>query len=415
MKKILLFGPEVTDFLNPLASKLKDIGYTVDLIENRKIPRNNKSIIESYSKILDYQEIEGKRITFAEIIRYLFKREFLDSYFKEIFINRLEGKCHIIKSFKNCLSHHLLKERFSPILNNYDIINFHSLSPGTLSFVKYINPDKKIILSFWGSDLYQINGIKNYYEQFEAIKRADTITVMSYEMELMVLAKFGSGLKNKIVRALLGIKDEMFDMIDEVKKSGVDLNFLEKYNIPHNKIKITICYCGNPICNHLLILDELEKIDNIKKEKIHLLVPMTYGNFSREYLEEVIQRLNRAKISYTVFEKFLSLEELVKLRVSSDIMIMMNNSDALSGSVNEALYADNLLISAIWLPYSPFRLEQIFFLETDFTKLCETVSYSIDNFGKIKRQLVNNSNNIKKLGAVNPNLQKWINIIDSLQ
>ena len=97
MKKILLFGPEVTDFLNPLASKLKQLGYTVDLIENRKIPRNNTTITESYSTVLNYQEIVGKRISFADIIRYLLKKELIKNFFKEISINCLEGKCKIIQ------------------------------------------------------------------------------------------------------------------------------------------------------------------------------------------------------------------------------------------------------------------------------------------------------------------------------
>ncbi|HCY74472.1 MAG TPA: hypothetical protein DHV28_00995 [Ignavibacteriales bacterium] len=413
MKKILLFGPEVTDFLNPLAKKLKDLGCTVDLIENRKIPRTSHAINESYSNILDYHETVGKKITFAQIFKYLFKKDFVKNFLNENFINRLEGKGNIFKSFKNCINQLHLIERFSPVLNNYDIINFHSISPGTLPFIRAVNSDKKIILSFWGSDLYQINGIKNYYEQFKAIKRANTITVMSYEMELMLLAKFGSGLKNKIALSLLGIDDKIYDLIDEVKKIPPDPNFLKKYNIAENKIKITICYCGNPICNHLSILNELEKIDSERKEKIHLLVPMTYGNFSKDYLEEVKLKLDQTKISYTLFEKFLSLEELIKLRVISDIMIMMNNSDALSASVNEALYAENLLISAVWLPYSPFRLAKIYFYETDFLKLGETVSFAVDNFEKIKIDLAKNPARVKSVGAFNYNWQKWLSIINT--
>lgn len=413
MKKILLFGPEVTDFLNPLAKKLKDLGYTVDLIENRKIPRTSTAITESYSNILDYHKIVGKKITVVQALNYLFKKGFFKNFLNENFSNWLEGKGNIFKSFKNCINQQHLIEKFAPVFNEYDIINFHSISPGTLPFIRAIKPDKKIILSFWGSDLYQINGIKNYYEQLEMIKRADSITVMNYEMELMVLAKFGSVLKPKIVRSLLGIDDNLYDLIDEVKSSQVDRDFLKKYNIPENKIKITICYCGNPICNHLPILTELEKIDNERKEKIHLLVPMTYGNFSKNYLEEVKLKLDQAKISYTLFEKFLSLDELLKLRVASDIMIMMNNSDALSASVNEALYAENLLISAVWLPYSPFRLAKIYFYETDFLKLGETVSFAVDNFENIKIDLVKNPPRVKSVGAFNYNWQKWLSIINS--
>ncbi len=66
-------------------------------------------------------------------------------------------------------------------------------------------------------------------------------------------------------------------------------------------------------------------------------------------------------------------------------MIMMNKSDALSQSVSEVLYADNLLISATWLPYSPYRLEKIYFYETDFAELSETVSYAVKNYEIIKK------------------------------
>ena len=414
MKKVLLIGPEVTDFLNPLANKFKELGYTVDLLENRKILRNDISITKSYSTVLNYQQIIEKKITVVYIIKYLFKKEFIENFFKEIFINCIEEKCRIIKSFKNCLTRQHLKERFAPILNNYDIINFHSLSPATLSFVNFINPNKKIILSFWGSDLYQISGAKNYNVQLGAMRRADIITVQSYEMELMVLAKFGSEIKNKIVRALFGIKDEIFDRIDDFRKIRPDLNFLNKHNLPENKIKITIGYCGNPICNHLLILEEMERIEHITKANIHLLVPMTYGNFSKEYMDEVKLKLDQTKISYTLFDKFLPFDEVLKLRLHSDIMIMMNKSDALSQSVSEFLYANNLLISATWLPYSPFRLEKIFFYETDFTKLCETVSYAVGNFSKIKINLIDNPDKVKKLTAFSQIWQQWVHMFDSL-
>ncbi len=413
MKKILLFGPEVSDFLNPLAGKLKELGFTVDVIENRKIPRDQARLSQSYSNVLNYQEIVEKKTSYSEILKIIFSRSLIRNYFKIFYIYCLEGKCKILKSFRNSINQQILKERFSPILNKYDIINFHSISPGILPFIKAINPEKKIVLSFWGSDLFQINGVKNYYEQLEAIKRADKITVMSHEMEFMIASKFGSEFKKKIVRALLGIDDKFYDLLDKTKKLPADLNFLKEFSIPENKIKITICYCGNPICNHLPILDELTKLDRIKKEKIHLLVPMTYGNFSKEYFEEVINKLDKSEISYTLFEKYLSFEEVYKLRVASDLMIMMARSDALSQSVNEAIYSENLLISAVWLPYSPFRLANVFYLETDFMKLSYTVSYALDNLEKIKVELQKNPERVKSLAAFNQNWQKWKDVVYS--
>lgn len=422
MKKILLVGPEVTDFLNPLARKLKALGYTVDVLETRKIPRHNTDHMQSYSTILDYHEISRKKIKASDIFKYLLKFEFYNNFIRQIFINCLESKCGILKSLKNSFNHQHLKEIFSPILNNYDIINFHSLTPGLLLFVDYINPDKKIILSYWGSDLFQIWGwdipqedeLKNYYVESKAIKRADIITVHNYEMERAVIAKFGPGIKNKIVLALFGMNDKIFELIDKYRKAHPNLVFLNKYGIPEIKIKITIGYSGDPICNHLQILDELNKIEKNTREKIHLLVPMTYGNYSSEYKEEVVRMLNQTKISYTLFDKFLSIDELAKLRLASDIMIQMSKSDALSVSVCEALYADNLLISAVWLPYSSLRSEKIFFYETDFLKLGETITYAANNYEAIRVSLSNNPDRIKKLNGFDNTFPKWSSLLNSL-
>ena len=413
MKKILLIGAEVTDFLNPLATKLKDHGYTVDLLELRAVSRKGASITESYSAILDYAEISKKPVNIIDVIKYLFKREFFQNLIKSIFINCLEGKCRFIKAFKNSLNHQHSREQFSSILNKYDIINFHSLNLGTLSFINYVDQDKKIILSFWGSDLYQTSGLKNYYEQLRAVNRANKIAVLNYEMEKVVLAKFGSELKNKIIHTALGIEDEIFDLMDNYKKEKPDLNFLKKYNIPENKIRITVGYCGNMVCNHILILDVLEKIESTLKVKIHLLVPMTYGNYTKEYMQEVVSGLDRTKISYTVFKEYLSLDEVAKLRVNSDIMIQMNKSDGFNTSVREALYAENILISAVWLPYSLLRLENIFFYETDFTKLGETVTYVLNNYEQIKNSLEANPIKAKKLTAFSQNFQPWLKLFDS--
>ncbi|MBK9097291.1 MAG: glycosyltransferase [bacterium] len=414
MKKILLIGAEVTDFLNPLARKLKDIGYRVDLLELRAVPRNSPSITESYTSVLDYSKVSGMQIKLIQATKYLVKREFFQNLIKAIFINYLEGNYRIIKEIKNSLNYMHSREIFSSILNNYDIINFHSLNLGTLSFIKHVYRDKKIILSFWGSDLYQTSGLKNYYEQLGAVNKADKIAVLNYEMEKVVLSKFGSELKNKIVHTALGIEDEIFDLMDNYKKEKPDLNFLKKYNIPDNKIKITVGYCGNMVCNHLLILGELEKIESTLKDKIHLLVPMTYGNYTKEYMQEVVSGLERAKISYTIFKEYLSLDEVAKLRVNSDIMIQMNKSDGFNTSVREALYADNILISAVWLPYSLLRLENIFFYETDFKQLGETVTLVLNSFEQIKNRLFMNPVKAKKLTAFSQNFQPWISMFDSL-
>ena len=418
MKQILFVGPEVTDFLNPLAKKLKDSGYTVDLMENRRIPRNHKEISESYSNIINYNEITGKKITLLMAFRYLLKFEFCKKFIKTIFFNCLDNRCSFIKSVRNTISYQNSREIFSALFDKYDILNFHSLSTGNLSFVDYTKPHNKIILSFWGSDLFQIwgnndcqiSGVRDYYTELNALKRADIITLHSYEMERVVMAKFGAGMQKKIIRTLFGSQDEKFDRIDKKKEAGPDINFLKKYKVSLNKMSVTIGYCADPICNHLLIINELGKIDIVTKEKIHLLVPMTYGNVPAGYMDEVKIKLDESGISYTLFDRFLPLDELLDLRITSDIMVMMNKSDALSASVSESIYAGNLLISAFWLPYSPYRSGNIYFHETDFEQLSNKITYAVNNPDKVKPNLIDNPAKVKKLTAFSQNCPVWLSI-----
>jgi hypothetical protein len=421
MKKILFIGPEVTDFLNPLAEQLKSLGYTLGLLENRKSPRNDINRIKYYDEVIDYQKLSGHKISVGGVLKYLFKKEFYKRIFNNLFLDRLDGKRSIYRSIRSAIHTQHFKEVFAPLLNKYDIISLHSITSATLSFVNYLDRDKKLIISYWGSDLFRIWGFetdetdenKNFFESFEAVKKADTITVISYEMERALIAKFGPEIKHKIVRTFFSTNDKQFDIMDKFKSKESFPDFLNKFAIPEKKIKITIGYCGDPICNHIPILNELVKLEAPEKNRIHLLVPMTYGNYTEEYKQNVINKLNQSEISYTLFDKYLTLDEVVILRLTSDIMIQMSMSDALSSSVCEAIYAGNILISAIWLPYSPFRMSDVYFFETDFSGLTQTVETAIKNFEQIKPKLSANAERVRDLTSINKTVEKWKVILES--
>lgn len=421
MKKILFVGPEVSDFQNPFALKLKELGYTVDLLENRKQPRNNPEMSRCFSNILNYNEISEKRITPDKIFRYLFSSELYKTFFKTVFFYHLSGKPKIIKSLRNSFSARYRKENFAKVFKEYDVVSLHSLTPGTLFFTECVKPGTKLILSYWGSDLFQVwgennpkvNRYKAHYIESSALQKADVVTVSGYEMERALIAKFGPKIINKkIVRLLFGVEEKVFDSIDKYRPKEKSQDFRDRFKIPEHKIKITVGYCGNTICNHLPMLDSISKIDPSIKHKVHLLVPMTYGDITKEYMEKVKQKLKESGVTYTLFDKYLSYEDLIKLRVSSDIFLIMNMSDALSQSVRESLYAGNLMISAVWLPYSSLRSANIFFIESDFLKLPEKLSNAVLNFDEIKLQLADNPIKTKQFTALSTVLPQWIKIFD---
>ncbi len=421
MKKILFIGPEVTDFLNPLAEQLKSLGYTLGLLENRKNPRTDINRIKYYDEVIDYQQLSRHKSTIGGFLKYLFKKEFYKRLFNLLFLNRLDGKKSIYRSIRLSIHSQHLKEIFAPILNRYDVISLHSITSATLAFADYLEKEKELLISYWGSDLFRIWGFetdetdenKNFFESLEAVKRAKAITVISHEMERALIAKFGPEIKHKIVRTFFSTNDKQFGIMDKFKVKESFSDFQNKFGTPENKIKITIGYCGDPICNHIPVLNELRKLKTPVKDKIHLLVPMTYGNFTSDYKQDVIKNLNQSEITYTLFDKYLTLDEVVILRLTTDIMIQMSMSDALSSSVCEAIYAENILISAIWLPYSPFRSENIFFYETDFQSLSEILLNVINNFDEIKLKVVNNPDKIRKMTALDKTVNKWTEMIES--
>ena len=77
---------------------------------------------------------------------------------------------------------------------------------------------------------------------------------------------------------------------------------------------------------------------------------MTYG-LTAEYLNQIIDHLKKTGLSYIILSDFLTKKEVAKLRLITDIAINISISDAYSASVQEQIYAENIVITGNWLPY----------------------------------------------------------------
>jgi hypothetical protein len=72
-----------------------------------------------------------------------------------------------------------------------------------------------------------------------------------------------------------------------------------------------------------------------------------------------------AGLDFRMFTRYLGWPELAAFRCATDLMIHLPASDALSGTVLEVLYAGNPVITAGWLPYSPYRRARLPLLTVD--------------------------------------------------
>lgn len=236
-----------------------------------------------------------------------------------------------------------------------DIFHFHYLQYSYLRMIYFFSPERYLICSFWGSDLLRTNDTLNHLVVRDALQRAQCITVQSVELREIVLAKFGRELKQKIAVVKFPLNDEVFKAIDRLQENELQ-QFKRSYSIPNNKIIVQIGNNASPFNNHLSIVHSLKELPVLNE--LFFVIPFNYGIEAANketYRKKIKDALNENKMQFVFIDDYLNAESLACLRKTSQIMIHLPESDALSGASTEGMYAGTILITGSWLPYSPFQ------------------------------------------------------------
>src|SRR5690606_35060651 len=141
---------------------------------------------------------------------------------------------------------------------------------------------------------------------------------------------------------------------------------------------ITCGYCARAEMRHKEIIAEIKKIEKRLPQDYILVFPMTYSG-NEQYIEEVRGLLSESKLRYLILDSYLTEEEIAYLRKATDIFIQIQTTDANSGSMQEHLVAQNVVITGNWLPYHEYIERDIYFETIDTptqlsTKIIETLS-----------------------------------------
>lgn len=167
--------------------------------------------------------------------------------------------------------------------------------------------------------------------------------------------------------------------LDEMEKiKDISTSEARKYfNIKEDRIVITIGYNASPNQQHSKIIEALS-VTRLP-EKTVLLVPMGYGG-DKNYIKKISRQCEATGIEFRVLEKYYPENEIAIFRYVSDIFIHAQESDNLSGSVQEHLYAGNAVITGSWHPYSVLKERGIKFFEFGrFDELPELLEEIIEN------------------------------------
>lgn len=306
----------------------------------------------------------------------------LVSYLKEMF--EIYKEAQSLKSIEDIDFYHLHFLRYTTVL--------------PFLFIK----DKPVLMSFWGSDLLRNNDpIEDIYREY-ALKNASAITIQNEQLATLVTERFKL-IQPKKIKIVKFLPDDTFIKI--LKEHA-----LQREKTTSEECHIMVGHNGSIENQHIEILKAIATIHTEKKVIIHLLV--SYA-LSDQYHQELLEEIKDYRFPVRMQYDYLSEEALLEYRSQMDILIFAPISDAMSGTVTEALYLGTKVIAGNWLPYN------------DYAKIACSL-YFFDSFKRLPARVeacleIEESLHLKKIHqeldsifGTKPNSKKWKEIIAQL-
>lgn len=284
----------------------------------------------------------------------------------------------LIKSYRN-LSH---------VVAEIDVFHVHGVSDARFTNQLLIGRSSlPIVVSCWGSDVLRVGKISEIKEQKKLLDRANVVTVSSPEFREIVLAKFGQCLRSKMRIA------QFSPDLEGVLRGSREVEgvcFRESHRIGKDKICFGIAHNGHPGNQHLSILSGLDDLDQKLKERLFLVIPMTYGA-QPEYVRKIRNKLEQLGIDFVVLTDFMTPTEVVGLRLALDVFVFAPQTDSFSATVSQALAAGVECILGSWLPYKLRTSAGFLYSQIDSpSEVGKALTYVVENYlGDADRQQTN--------------------------
>lgn len=205
----------------------------------------------------------------------------------------------------------------------------------------------RYLLSFWGSDLLRCKKSVKYLLYPKYITRSVLTTCDSKNMEFALKEVCHNRFVDKI--ECIRFPNMAISCIQEVKRKFTFEQSKTHLGFPADKITIAIGYNATAAQQHLKMLASIAALPQAVLTKIHVVVPMTYGQASQGYLQEVSGRLDEINCSSEILFDFMQGEFLAVYYHSIDLFIHSQISDAFSQTLVDHIYAGSRVMQAKWL------------------------------------------------------------------
>lgn len=242
---------------------------------------------------------------------------------------------------------------------HYDIIQCHWIMPFVVLSTQLKRHCRNLCYMFWGGEFEEMAICRSHKLYLRYLKRSlkQVDYVVNGKSFIKQFKEKYPDLKMNFHTARLGAiaLDNLFGLIEKESKED-SKNY---WGIPSNKRSVLIGYSGKRLHNHIAVIEELAKSDDLKSE-VHILAPMTRGA-GAEYIMQVENALKESGYSYTLLKnRFLSDYEIASVRNATDIVLQMSDFDGYSRSLIECMSASATMIYGQWLAYDDVLREDGF-------------------------------------------------------
>ena len=237
----------------------------------------------------------------------------------------------------------------------YDIVNVHFPKRYLAYAYKYLRSmSDNFVITPWGSDVLRQD--KKALKQLQKLyRKADYIASSPINpLGQKIISEFGINRK-KLVGNFFGS-----DIVDYANKHGNSISQEDaksRFGLS-GKYVITCGYNRKVPQRHKVIIEAVSQVRDRLPKNLLLLFPMTYANprTDHDYVIELKQFCDEKKIPAMFVTDYLSVEDVYKLRKSTDMFVHIQTTDASSGSVMEYILCDKKIVHGSWIKYEELEV-----------------------------------------------------------
>lgn len=229
-----------------------------------------------------------------------------------------------------------------------DVIHVHYAYPHILRLIPFFSRKAKVIITFWGSDLLRANA-KNLGLIKARAEKADALVVGAEDLYDCLIAQDIS-FKEKTFLIRMGLT--AFDAIDKKRQDRAGARVRLLGETAEDRLVVAVGYNAGKAQQHLKVLESLARLPDPIKNKMIIILPLTYQNDDVQYLEEIKRVLKDSGIEGKQLTRFMDDEQIADLCLATDMFINAQITDAISGSMLEHIYAETIVINGNWLEYA---------------------------------------------------------------